>query len=220
MKKVLGFLVVGLSACATAQPVRNRVERANDRQDLRQDKRQLANDAKDLGDVNVLLSQYDLALSKNDAIGIKAVDAQFQSYLAKEAVEANREVAQAQQEVREDKREVRGDRRELGGDLARGKRPGVVADDARDLARDKANTADDRSDAARERNARNRLFLIRGELAPLQGLVDPGATARKRALYAEVVNLAKSDLVRTKVEQGEDRRELREDRRETREDKR
>ncbi len=220
MKKVLGFLVVGLSACATAQPVRNRVERANDRQDLRQDKRQLANDAKDLGDVNVLLSQYDLALSKNDAMGIKAVDAQFQSYLAKEAVEANREVAQAQQEVREDKREVRGDRRELGGDLARGKRPGVVADDARDLARDKANTVDDRSDAARERNARNRLFLIRGELAPLQGLVDPGATARKRALYAEVVNLAKSDLARTKVEQGEDRRELREDRRETREDKR
>lgn len=217
MKKVLGLLVVGLSACATAQPVRNRVERANDRQDLRQDKRQLVNDAKDLGDVNALLAQYDLALSKNDAMGIKAVDAQFQNYLAKEAVEANREVAQAQQEVRQDKREVRGDRRELAGDLARGKRAG---DDARDLARDKVNTADDRSDAARERNARNRLFLIRGELAPLQGLVDPGATARKRALYAEVVTLAKSDLARTKIEQGEDRRELREDRRETREDRR
>lgn len=217
MKKALGLLVVGLSACATAQPVRNRVERANDRQDLRQDKRQLVNDAKDLGDVNALLAQYDLALSRNDAMGIKAVDAQFQNYLAKEAVEANREVAQAQQEVRQDKREVRGDRRELGGDLARGKRAG---DDARDLARDKVNTVDDRSDAARERNARNRLFLIRGELAPLQGLVDPGATARKRALYAEVVTLAKSDLARTKVEQGEDRRELREDRRETREDRR
>lgn len=217
MKKALGLLVVGLSACATAQPVRNRVERANDRQDLRQDKRQLVNDAKDLGDVNALLAQYDLALSRNDAMGIKAVDAQFQNYLAKEAVEANREVAQAQQEVRQDKREVRGDRRELGGDLARGKRAG---DDARDLARDKVNTVDDRSDAARERNARSRLFLIRGELAPLQGLVDPGATARKRALYAEVVTLAKSDLARTKIEQGEDRRELREDRRETREDRR
>ncbi|MBL8939971.1 MAG: hypothetical protein JNM69_35795 [Archangium sp.] len=220
MKKVLGLLVVGLAACATAQPVRNRVERANDRQDLRQDRRQLVNDAKDLGDVNALLAQYDLALSKNDAVGIKAVDAQFQNYLAKEAVEANREAAQAQQEVRQDRREVRGDRRELGGDLARGKRPGVVADDARDLGRDKVNTMDDRSDAARERNARNRLFLIRGELAPLQGLVDPAATARKRALYAEVVNLAKNDLARTKVEQGEDRRELREDRRETREDRR
>lgn len=220
MKTVLGLLVVGLAACAAAQPVRNRAERANDRQDLRQDKRQLVNDSKDLGDVNALLAQYDIALSRSDAMGIKAVDAQFQSYLAKEAVEANREVAQAQQEVREDKREVRGDRRELGNDLARGKRPGVVADDVRDLARDKANTADDRSDAARERNARNRLFLIRGELAPLQGLVDPGATARKRALYAEVVTLAKSDLARTRVEQGEDRRELREDRRETREDRR
>jgi hypothetical protein len=220
MKNVLGFLVVGLSALASAQPVRNRVERANDRQDLRQDKRQLANDVKGLGDVTAWLTQYDLALSKNDAAGLKAVDAQFQTYLAKEGAEASREVAQAQQEVRQANREVRSGRRELGQDVAVGRRPGVVADDAKDLGRDTVNAADDRADAARERNARNRLFLIRGELAPLQGLVDAGSAAKKRALYAEVVTLAQRELARTGAEQKEDQRELREDRRETREDRR
>lgn len=220
MKRIFGVLVVGAACVAWAQPVRNRVERANDRQDLRQDRRQLADDAKDLGDVAAYLAAFDLAVSKNDAVGIKAADAQFQAYLTREAVEANREVAQAQQEVREDRREVRSDRRELGQDLALRRRPGVVGDDARDLGRDKANLADDKGDAARERAARNRLFVIRAELGPLQGLVDAGANAKKRALYAEVVGLAKSDLRRTKVEQREDRRELREDRRETREDRR
>lgn len=220
MKGILGVLAVCVAFASSAQPIRNRVERANDRKDLRQDRRQVADDARDLGAVSTFLAAYDLAVSKNDAVGIKAADAQFQGYLAREAVEANREVAQAQQEVREDRREVRSDRRELGQDLALGRRPGVVADDARDLARDKGNLADDKADAARERAARNRLFVIRTELAPLQGLVDPAATTKKRALYAEVVTLAQRDLQRTKVEQREDRRELREDRRETREDRR
>lgn len=220
MKRITHLLVASLSLSAVAQPVRNEIERRKDKQDLRQDRRQLVNDSKDLADVNALLAQFDAAVAKNDAAGIKAADEGFSRYLAREAVEAKVEVQQAQQEVREDRREVRGDRRELTKDVVTGKRVGAVADDARDLGRDKVNVADDKSDAAKERAARNRLALIRAELAPLNGLVDPAATTKKRVLYAEVANLARTDLVRTKVEQGEDRRELREDRRERREDRR
>lgn len=220
MKRITQVLVATLSLSAVAQPVRNELERRNDRKDLRQDRRQIANDTKDLADVNALLGQFDAAVAKSDAAGIKAADDGFTRYLAREAIEANVEVHQAQQEVREDRREVRGDRREVTKDVVVGKRPGAVADDVRDLNRDRANLANDVGDAAKERAARNRLAAIRAELVPLKGLVDPAATAKKRVLYAEVANLARTDLARTKVEQVEDRRELREDRRERREDRR
>lgn len=220
MTKLMGVAVLVVSMVAAAQPLRNKAERARDRQDLRQDRRQLANDSKDLADVSALLTQFDGAVARNDAAAIAAIDGQFGGYLDREAREAQAEAVQANKEVREDKREVRSDRRELGQDVALNRRPGVVSDDTRDFARDRVNLADDRSDAARERNARNRLFAIRAEVTPLKGLADAASVARKRALYAEVVTLAKGDLARTKTEQREDRRELREDRRETREDRR
>jgi hypothetical protein len=219
MKNMMIGLTLVVSSVAVAQPARNQVEKAKDRQDIRQNTRQIADDKRDLANVNTLLTQFDAAVARSDVAAIAAVDSQFQAYLVREGVEAQREVAQANQEVREGKREVRSEARELKRDVVQG-RPVAALDSAKDLVRDQGNLADDRSDAAKERAARNRLFAIRTELTPLQGLADPASTSKKRALYAETVQLAQRDLARTQVEQREDRRELREDRRETREDRR
>lgn len=100
------------------------------------------------------------------------------------------------------------------------RRPGVVADDVHDKHRDRANLADDRADAARERLSRERLVAIQTQLGGLAGRFDPPSVSQKRQLIAEVVGQAVGELQRDKSERREDRRELREDRRETREDRR
>lgn len=216
----LALAVLVVSQVAAAQAVRNAAERRRDRQDLRQDRRQLTDDRRDARQVHQLLVDYDAAIAANDAARLGGLDAAFRAHLAKEIGESRVESAQARQEVREDKRELRSDRRELRQDVALDRRPGVVADDARDLARDRANLADDRRDAARERLSRERLLAIQGQLGGLEGRFDPGSVQHKRALIAEVFGVAKAEVVRDREERREDRRELREDRRERREDRR
>jgi hypothetical protein len=220
MKRLLIVAVMAVSSLSLAQAPRNRIERANDRQDLRQDNRQLADDRMDAARAAQLLTDYDAAAARNDAARLGQLDVAFTRHLERELAESRVESAQARQEVREDKRELRGDRRELNRDFAQGRGPGVKADDARDLARDRADLADDRRDAAKERVSRERLLAVQAQLAGLTGRFDAGSVSQKRALYAEVLAVAVNEVHRDKVERREDRRELREDRRETREDRR
>ncbi len=215
---VLGVLVV--SAVSAAQPKRNRVEKARDRQDLRQDNRQLTDDRLDAARAAALLRDYDAAASRNDAGRLASLDQAFNKHLVREIAESRVESAQAQQEVREDRRELKSDRRELNQDVALRRRPGVVADDVHDKNRDRVNLADDRVDAAKERMSRQRLLAIEQQLGPLAGRFDPPSVAQKRQLYAEVVGTAVNELGRDQAEKREDKRELREDRKETREDRR
>lgn len=205
---------------ALAQPLRNAAERANDRQDLRQDNRQLADDRWDTAKAQKLLADYDAAAAAGNAARLGELDALALKRIDWEIAESKVESAQARQEVREDNREVRSDRRELGRDVKQGKGPLVKADDVRDLARDKVNRADDVADAAKERISRERLQAIRAQAAGLSGRFDPQSVATKRALYAEVVGIQANEVRRDVQEKAEDKRELREDRRETREDRR
>lgn len=219
IRSIVAVAVV-LSTVASAQQMRDRLERRKDRQDLRQDRRQGADDRLDAAQVSQLLRDYDSAMASSDVGRLTTIDQAFRSYLAREITESRVESAQKQQEVREDKREVRSDRRELRQDVALNRRPGVVADDVGDKARDRVNLADDRGDAARERLSRERLQVIDGQLASLSGRFDGVSVNQKRQLYAEVVGAAAREVAGDKVEQREDKRELREDRRETREDRR
>lgn len=220
MVRFLSLAVMVVSSLAFAQAPRNRVERAKDRQDLRQDRRQLADDRMDAARARQMLVDYDAAAAANDAARLGSLDAAFNVHLQREIAESRVESAQARQEVREDKREIRGDRRELRQDVALNRRPGVVADDARDLGRDRANLADDRADAAKERLSRERLQAVQAQLGGLAGRFDAPSVSQKRALYAEVLAVAINEIGRDKQERREDKRELREDRRETREDRR
>lgn len=209
-----------LGSVALAQPVRNAAERANDRRDLRQDNRQLVDDRWDLAKAQKLLSDYDQAAAAGNAARLGELDALALRRIDGEIAESHVESAQARQEVREDNREVRSDRRELRRDFVKGKGPLVKADDLHDLNRDKVNRADDVADAHKERLSRERLQAIRAQLVGLSGRYDAQSVAAKRALYAEFVGVAASEVKRDAQEKAEDRRELREDRRETREDRR
>jgi hypothetical protein len=215
----VAFVVVS-SSLALAQPMRNRVEKAKDRQDLRQDNRQIANDRFDAARAAAMLRDYDAAAAVNDAVRLGALDVQFNNHLAREIAESQVESAQKQQEVREGKRELASDRRELRQDVKLGRRPGVVVDDVKDKNRDRANLADDKADAARERLSRERLQQIQGQLGGLAGRFDPPSISAKRSLYGEVLAFARAEVAGDKQEKREDKRELREDRKETREDRR
>lgn len=218
-KLALAVLVIS-SSLSFAQPLRNRLEKAKDRQDLRQDNRQLANDRLDAARAAALLRDYDAAAAAGDVVRLGGIDVAFNRHIAREIAESKVESAQARQEVREDKRELASDRRELRQDVVLGRRPGVTADDAKDKNRDRLNLADDKADARREFVSRERLQVIQGQLAGLAGRFDAPSVAQKRNLYAEVVGQAVQELATDKQERREDVRELREDRKETREDRR
>lgn len=207
----LAVLVLS-SSLSLAQPLRNRIEKAKDRQDLRQDNRQLNNDRFDAARAMAMLRDYDAAAAVGDVVRLGGIDVAFNGHIAREIAESKIESAQARQEIREDKRELGSDRREV-------RQPGNTLDDVKDKNRDRINLADDAKDARREFLSRERLQIIQGQLAGLAGRFDPPSVAQKRALYAEVAGAALKEIANDKSERAEDRRELREDKRETKEDR-
>lgn len=219
MRRTLVVAVAVLSSFALAQPMRNRVEKAKDKQDLRQDNRQMADDRMDAARAAQLLRDYDAAAAANDVARLGALDQQLNTHLNREIAESHLEQSQKNQEVREDKRELAGDRKELRRDVVQGK-PVQAADDVHDKNRDRANLADDKGDAVRERLSRERLAAIQAQLNGLAGRFDGPSVATKRSLYAEVLHAARAEVKGDVVEKKEDKRELREDRRERREDRR
>lgn len=212
MTRYLMMAALLFGSVSSAQALKNRQERARDRQDLRQDRRQLADDRLDAARAMQLLADYDAAAAANDVVRLGGLDVAFNQHLNREIAESKVESVQAQKEVREDKRELRTDRRELRQDLALQRRPGVVADDARDQRRDRLNLADDRADARTERLGRARLVEIQSQLQGLAGRFDASSLTQKRSLYGEVIGAALNELSGDKRETREDRRELREDR--------
>lgn len=209
-----------VASMAGAQPVRDRIERAEDRRDLRQDRQAIADDRMDAARARAMLRDYENALASRDLPRLGAIDDAFRRHVGREIAESRAESRQAHQEIRQDQAELRGDRREIRRDLGRGRRPGVVTDDVRDRNDDRRDLADDRRDARAERMSRQRLEDIQGRLGALAGHFDPRSLGEKRALYTEVVMEAEAELRRDHQELREDRRELREDRHETREDRR
>lgn len=211
MTRYLVTAALLFSAMACAQSIKNRNERARDRQDLRQDRRQLRDDRLDADRATRLLTDYDAAAAASDSGRLGALDAAFNQHLGREIAQSKVESAQARQELREDKRELRTDRRELRQDLALNRRPRVLIDDARDKNDDRRDLADDRADARDERLSRQRLLQIQSQLGGLAGRFDGAAVAQKRALYGEVLTVAFGELRRDEAERREDRGELRED---------
>ncbi|MBL8914958.1 MAG: hypothetical protein JNM17_29905 [Archangium sp.] len=212
MNQLALAVLVLTSSLSLAQPLRNRIEKAKDRQDLRQDNRQLANDRFDAARAMQMLRDYDAAAAVGDVVRLGGIDVAFNGHIAREIQESKVESAQARQEIREDKRELASDRREV-------RQPGNTLDDVKDKNRDRINLADDKKDARQEFLSRERLQSIQGQLAGLAGRFDAPSVAQKRALYAEVAGAALKELSTDKQERREDRRELREDKKETKEDR-
>lgn len=222
LRTLISALVVSLLAagCAAhAQAPRNRVERAQDRQELRQDARERTDDWRDVASLETVLADFDRARSPVNASALHTVDARLRHLLRAELAEGSNELSKDRAEVRKDNQEVRSDHREVGKDVAQG-RPGAYSDDKHDLRDDRRDRRDDVRDAnAEARSQADRLRVAR-ELAALEGRYAPAELNRKRSLIVELIQLARQEVRQDGSETREDRREIREDRHETREDRR
>ena len=221
MKKAICLALAALIAAvyfispagAQNDQVRNKVEKAAERKDLREDARATRGDALDLARLEQLRSEFSAARISGDEQALSRVDNAISSYLAGEKAESQKETAAANQEVRRDLREKRSDRREIRDNRREAASPRERRDDRRDLR-------DDRRDAAAENAQREKVQTIRAAWMDMQGNFGAASLERRAHLLDELVELAKNEMARGIEETQEDRRELREDRRESREDRR
>lgn len=225
-KMKTAVLALALTGCVTSRAVygegevRNRVERAQDRKELRQDARQRLDDRMDVAKLEKALADFDQARAANQAAAMAGVDSHVMTLARQERAESGVEVAQKAAEVRRDGAEVRSDRREVVRDVRTGHTGGQLADDARDLRDDRRDRRDDRRDLGHELGAAGRRGDIAVEYKTLSGRMDAPSLDRRRALLVELIGIARAELAGDRQETREDRRERREDRRETREDRR
>jgi len=211
---IISALVFGLSGSAIAKPPTPR-ERADNRLDVREDRRELSNDRWDSHRLEKLLQDYRAALSKAPPAVIKNLDDRFQAELALELRESRVEVAEKQQEVNEARREKNEERREVIKDVVKGK-PIKTVRDAKDLGDDKSDLADDRKDRAVEVANLEAKRSIRNRFQPLSTRTDVASLNQKIGLIEEALGLARREVDQDVREISEDRREIREDRRDTR----
>ena len=186
-------------AARADDPYRDRAERGADRRELRQDHRELGDDRHDLARIEALQARLEALRHGRPPRGaVAALDADVERELAAEQHEGRRELRHDTAEVHRDAAEVRSDRHEHDR-----------RDDRRDLA-------DDLRDRRVEASQLHRVKELRRAWAELRGRFGPAEMARRRALLADFVALARRELRDDRQELREDRRELREDRRETR----
>jgi hypothetical protein len=209
-------LLVLFGATALAQPVRNRNEKAQDRREVVQDKREMRDDQIDAMKLQAVTQRFERAVAARDMAALAQIDNEVRMLIAVEQREAAGELRRDNAEIRRDNREVRSDRREVAGDA-----PGArKADDRRDLRDDRRDRRDDVRDRNVEAAGMQRRAGIANGWGALMGKQDPDSLAKKRAMLAELNQMARGELRQDAREVREDKRELREDRRETREDRR
>ena len=184
-----------VDGAAHAQPVR-RMERNHSAAEVARSNAQAADDARDLARFQRLLMEFDGAVARRDAVGVRAVLQRFVVQGRVELAEQQRETAQAAREVHQSNREARRDGR---------------PDDRRDAR-------DDRRDLRKQAQEERRVAVIVSEVERIAGAEiafgpQPGIIARARQLMVEFNQLAAQELRRSQQEVREDRRELREDQR-------
>jgi hypothetical protein len=170
-------LLIALPAAGSAQYAPAPVMPVPERHELRQDRRQLTDDRRDLAWFEELVSRYDAARARRSRRALAAVEHDVAWALERELREARREVGQARREARSDWREDRHERR----------------DDRRDLR-------DDRRDA-------RQIEALRAEFSDLRGRMSPRALDRKRMVIVELTHVARAELREDRRELREDRRE-------------
>lgn len=219
MTRFLTAVVSIVPLLAQAQVMRDRLEKAKDRQELRQDARERRDDRHDAMKLETLLAQIDSARQRNDVAALARIDEELRALVQTEIAESKVELARDRAEVRADNRELRSDRREIRRDV-RAKRPLALANDVHDKRDDRRDRRDDVRDARVEEASLARTQAIAAELSGLYGKQDAPSLDRKRTLVLELVSLGRAQRVQNVRERAEDKRELREDRRELREDRR
>lgn len=221
MKRLLSILpFFGLAVTLMAQqPIRNTVERTQDRNQIAKDQATIDRDKSELAQFQAYKAGLQAAVT-NGNVGV--AHGQHQKLVAamqQEIQQSEAKTVGSANEVRQSGSEVRSDNREVRRDNANG-RPVAAAADRADRRDDRGDKIDDRGDLA-ERKAR--LARQREILAIFQGInVQNGgmaAISAKLNLLDEFEQTMVRDMNENREELQEDRGEIREDRRETREDR-
>lgn len=221
MKRLIALVLAGV--CFATTPIwagnkgHKQGERAQDQRELNKDANKTIDDQYDLAWIENLLVRYDAARARRARSIINQIDRDVMNYLTWEVKESRREVHQKQAEVKRDNRELNSDKRELNRNAATGAPPAANAKDVHDMRDDHRDRNDDIRDVKIEAAQMNRLKQILAEYKRLAYIHGPGPVGQKRALIAEVVAIARGEVIGNVKETNEDLRELREDQREHRE---
>ncbi len=210
---VYGMVVsslVGFSGASFAAPPTPK-EKIDNRQDLREDRRETRNDRWDAARLEKLLADYRKAAKLKQTKRFKTLDDRFMAELALELVESNHEIVEKREEVRESREERNEERHEMVKDVVNG-RPVAAAHDAAELRDDRKDLRDDRRDRADERVGLELKRSMRDRYLSLLGKIDKDSVAQKLGIIEEALTEAKNELVGDVKERVEDRKEIIEDR--------
>lgn len=200
---VSAAVATALLFTANAQAQSRRMERAQDRHELRQDARALQDDRRDLAELEDTLARFDRARATRNEHEMMSVESRLRELLREELAEGRAEIAKDKAEVRRDNREVRRD---------------AAWGNGAQYANDRHDRRDDVRDARAEVSAQRTKRNIAWDLNRVMGSRRPEDLNRERGLMVELIALARQELHQDHQEMREDKRELREDRRESRQD--
>jgi len=191
-----------------SERVQNNAEYTQNRIDLRDDTR-------DLAELSRLIDNWHSTQSGNDRATERAIDRQILAWLDREVSENQRDTLEARAEVADSIQELNGEKRDVyssrGRSGARTTAMAEVYDDTRDLA-------DDRRDLITIQNEQSRVLAISKTLNQMQSKFDSNRASnndysQKSSLLRELQRLAKSEIARDRAELVEDAYERQEDHR-------
>jgi hypothetical protein len=221
MKRILSLIPILalVSAVNAQQPIRNSVERGQDRNQIAKDQATIDRDRAELAQFQGYKSGLKSAVANGNVAIAHGQHQKLVAAMALEIQQSEAKVGGSANEVRQSGSEVRSDNREIKRDQAQG-RPVAAAADRADRRNDLGDKADDQGDFAerRVRLARQREILaIYNSINVQNGGV--AAISAKLNLLDEFEQSMLRDMAENHEEVREDHGELREDRRETREDR-
>lgn len=212
---ILGGVMMAMTGSAALAAPPDPVERANDRQALREDTRESIADRWDKARLEGLLADYVKARKTRNGAALTELDQRFMTEIRVEVRESKIETAEKAQELNQSERERNGERREVVKDVVTG-HPVHAARDAHDLRDDRRDVRDDRRDLAAEAASLKRKQDIREAYAARLGQLDAKSVLAKEGLIKRAIAEAALEVRADVKEKHEDRRELREDRRDDR----
>ncbi|MBO6607940.1 hypothetical protein [Psychroserpens sp.] len=227
----LFIMTLGLSFIGQAQNVKEGIQ--NTRQ-IRESKKNLERDIKELEAFNIELRNMKKAVSKKDQVEVDRITSELIKAMEREVGQSEIKAKKARREISQSSAEVRSDRRENEDNREDSRRTRYDRrDDQRDAARDRANTRDDMRDRRDDIADFKRQIAIAEQQKKLlstlkvydytiEDIERDAYKAKKQDIktkYKSFIALLKEDIEMTKRELAEDSRERREDSRERRDDR-
>ena len=186
-------------------------EHGQDGVEIREDIRQIFDDALDLARLEAQLAEFDRHVQTGNHAGLDEVDMRLRHILDAEADESQLELEQDQTEIALSRRELSMDEVNHRYYMRHG-RTTLASIYGLDVPDDRADLQDDRQDLVREYDSTRLRDDVRREMSALYGEYSHDALQKKRALIQELIRVAEMEVAANDKELREDRDEWAEDR--------